>query len=994
MPGSTLWWGGSLLTPRGGVYSSPDSYETLPLLESDFPLTHAKDSYMRTVRSATLLLALLLVFAAAPAHAQQGTVAGTVTDASSGQPLPDVQVQVLSGGQSGGSLTNQAGRFSVATAPGTATVIATMIGYAEKRVEGVQVGAGGTANVGITLESRAIALDPIQVSVGKKPEKATEAPATVSVISELKIDERVAVTPIEHMKDVVGVDIISYGVSAGNVVLRGFNNIFSGALHFLTDNRIASIPSLQVNLMQFVPSTDEDISRIEVVLGPGSALYGPNTANGVLHFITRSPLEGSNTTASIAGGERSVFKGAFRTSQLIGENFGIKLSGSYFRANEWAFGDSVEVQARRLADTSPATFRAQLGALGLTPAQVDLQIKRVGVRNNQVERFGGEARADWRFRDNGTAIVQVGRSSNSGIELTGLGAGQTDDWVYSFYQARVNLGRLFAQTYVNTSDAGDSFLLRQGQTLVDKSKMWVSQLQNGTALAGDKLDFVYGLDYQRTTPDSEGTIYGQYEDDDRITLFGAYLQAEAKPMDKVTLLGALRYDDSNLLVDPVWSPRAAVVFTPLPAQSFRATYNRAFSTPSTLNLFLDINGGRAPSSLGQLGFLVRGTGPGRNGLSFQDATGGLRGMRSPFNPAAAGGPKALLPVNAQTLWQEAVALLVAQRQLSAAQAAGLTSQPVLTSAAAVLKINTFDAITGKVTPLAQSKVADVPRLKESLTTTYELGYQGVINDRLALAVDVWKSKKTNFTSPLTVWTPLLTLDRTVLTAWLTGVFQQQGLPAAQAAGTAAALAGGVGSDPATNAPGAPLAVVSTPDVATLGADLITTYVNYGAVDLSGADVSVTAYLTPQWSLGLTGSLVSDDFFRLTPSTPGAKEQIVALNAPDQKGSVTLGYRNTASGVNGEVRARHTSEFPANSAGYVGNKCVLTPAELTAAQKAGIVEDCVQPATVVDFTFGYRIPNTGATAQLYVSNLFDSDFRSFVGVPNIGRMALVQLKYDF
>ena len=36
----------------------------------------------------------------------------------------------------------------------------------------------------------------------------------------------------------------------------------------------------------------------------------------------------------------------------------------------------------------------------------------------------------------------------------------------------------------------------------------------------------------------------------------------------------------------------------------------------------------------------------------------------------------------------------------------------------------------------------------------------------------------------------------------------------------------------------------------------------------------------------------------------------------------------------------------------------------------------------------------ATVQLYVSNLFDSDYRSFVGVPNIGWVALLQLKYVF
>jgi iron complex outermembrane receptor protein len=359
------------------------------------------------------------------------------------------------------------------------------------------------------------------------------------------------------------------------------------------------------------------------------------------------------------------------------------------------------------------------------------------------------------------------------------------------------------------------------------------------------------------------------------------------------------------------------------------------------------------------------------------------------------GARALLPVDRSTLWRYAIGFLQARGSLTAAQAAGLTSAQVVAAAAATVRLNTFDPITSNVTPIESTVVPDVPALEPSTTTTYEIGYQGVIRDRLGITADAWWSNRDNFTSPLTVWTPLVALDRATMQAFLTGVFQQQGLPAAQAAATAAAIAGGVGSDPNTKAPGAPLAVLSSPDIAnSAGADLVTTYVNYGEVDINGQDLSVTAFLTPEWSLGVTGSLVSANHFRLTPNTPGAKEQIVALNAPDKKGSVTLGYRSAATGFNGEVRGRFTSEFPANSAGYVGTACVLTPAELTAARATGLVEDCVESASVFDVTAGYHFQNTGATVQLYVSNVFDSDYRNFVGVPSIGRLALLQLKYDF
>ena len=56
----------------------------------------------------------------------------------------------------------------------------------------------------------------------------------------------------------------------------------------LTDNRISKSPSLRLNAYNFIPITNDDIERIELVFGPGSALYGPNCANGVMHIITRS----------------------------------------------------------------------------------------------------------------------------------------------------------------------------------------------------------------------------------------------------------------------------------------------------------------------------------------------------------------------------------------------------------------------------------------------------------------------------------------------------------------------------------------------------------------------------------------------------------------------------------------------------------------------------------------------------------------------------------
>ncbi len=112
--------------------------------------------------------------------------------------------------------------------------------------------------------------------------------------------------------------------------------------------------------------------------------------------------------------------------------------------------------------------------------------------------------------------------------------------------------------------------------------------------------------------------------------------------------------------------------------------------------------------------------------------------------------------------------------------------------------------------------------------------------------------------------------------------------------------------------------------------------------------------------------------------------MVALNAPSVKASTSLGFRDPAGGFNAEARVRHHNAFPANSAGYTGLACV----------GVGSTE-CVQAATLADLTLGYRLPVVkGASLQLSVQNLFDREYRSFVRVPAMGRLALLRLSYEF
>src|SRR5688572_20213173 len=204
------------------------------------------------IRFYGLMLAILaLTMSAGLASAQQpatGVITGRITDKETQTPIAGATVEAVTatGRAASSAITNENGEYRLANlAGGSYSVVVTMLGYQTHRIESVRVISGETSLTGAALTSEAFQLNPIIVSASKHTEKALEAPAAVSVVSEREIAERPTTTPVDHLRNTPGVDIMQTGVQSSNVVVRGFNNIFSGALHALTDYRIAGIPSLR-----------------------------------------------------------------------------------------------------------------------------------------------------------------------------------------------------------------------------------------------------------------------------------------------------------------------------------------------------------------------------------------------------------------------------------------------------------------------------------------------------------------------------------------------------------------------------------------------------------------------------------------------------------------------------------------------------------------------------------------------------------------------------
>jgi outer membrane receptor for ferrienterochelin and colicin len=119
---------------------------------------------LRPIRS-LVLFGLALAFPLFSIVAQQspGRIVGRVVDASSGQPIPSVQVTVE--GTNFSVLTEWSGRFMLQGVPsGTWAVSARTIGYGPKSITGIVVPAGGAVGLDITLSATALQITAVEVT--------------------------------------------------------------------------------------------------------------------------------------------------------------------------------------------------------------------------------------------------------------------------------------------------------------------------------------------------------------------------------------------------------------------------------------------------------------------------------------------------------------------------------------------------------------------------------------------------------------------------------------------------------------------------------------------------------------------------------------------------------------------------------------------------------------------------------------------------------------
>ena len=275
-----------------------------------------------------------------------GTVEGHITDRSTGQPLLGANVVITSPQLESptGAATNMEGAYRVGNLPeGTYTIRVSYIGFDDETVT-TELRASETVVVDFALSPSAIQLEEIHVvTASRRRERIEDAPAAISVISERNIRRESNTNLGDYMKTVKGVDFTQSGVDSYNLSARGFNSSFSSRLLTLTDGRMANVPSLRLIAYNVIPVISDDVQQIEVVLGPSSAMYGPNAHSGVLNIITKPPRLSKPLLVNYQLGDRRLRKISGRAAYTWG-NLAAKVSGAYLTATDWQHFNEEELE--------------------------------------------------------------------------------------------------------------------------------------------------------------------------------------------------------------------------------------------------------------------------------------------------------------------------------------------------------------------------------------------------------------------------------------------------------------------------------------------------------------------------------------------------------------------------------------------------------------------------------------------------------------------------
>ncbi len=893
-----------------------------------------------------LILLLGAIFLSFTSFAQT-KISGVITDAQSGETL--IGANVIFEGTTEGTTTDVDGTYTLASdrdLPWNLEV--TFTGYT---TQNLVVTEGGPLD--IELQSGVLIGQEVVVSASRKSEKAVDAPASISVLT----PERLSVVAdggnvVNGLKNTVGVSVVDQGIDRSTITLRGAAIVNQGRVQVFRDYRPMTQISDQNFESQLTPVSPIDIKQVEVLRGPAGALYGPSVNAGVVHFLTMDPWDRSGTTVSLTGGEQSLMKFDIRHAGAISDKFGYKILLGGMQADDFQLEDSLAVSVLANEWGGRTTITGAAGSLeGQTLEHGGNMIKEV---NNRY----GTAALYYKPTDKISLTGTFDYGQFKGNRRNVQGDLYFKETSYN-YQIRAQIGDLFvaANRFIKPGTSDDA-------TDLDSNPAWQGNYTNGVISSFGKntedkievqypfslggLDLTVGGDYLSWTPENNITRAGRNANKSYL-IYGSYLQAKYDITDKLNVNAVARYDQFDAFGKGAISPRVAFIYKPTPSSQFRVSYNRSFSSMTPVRTFLDFKGPVLPFGA-QLQFVG-----GAEGFNFD-------------NPIIAGMPYAQ-GLNGASLDGDAIPLdgFFGGGPLNGALMAALGADGFATLQAAAAGLSTEATYTTFRDNIPVSTLSGYGTSPAELpaTNTFEIGYKGAIGNKLSVQVDIYNNRIQNFESNATPITPFVQAPN--LGADLAAAAASAGLDAA-------AVEAAVSMTPLGNGGNIGWAESNWSQTRPEGGPQINFgFLNFGEASYWGYDLGLEYYINPTLSVFGNYSGLSQNEFTLEDLGEAADSGFPPqfLNTPKSRVRLGLNYLQPT-GLFGSIAMSYNSEYNA---------------------VVGIYRGVVDARSLVDLTVGYAMEN-GLKATLSISNLLDNKYSYFPRLPQVTRVATLNLQYHF
>jgi iron complex outermembrane receptor protein len=429
-------------------------------------------------------------------------------------------------------------------------------------------------------------------SASRKEERAADVAAAVFVITHDDI-RRSGMTSIPDLLRLApGVDVAQINSNKWAVSVRGFNALYANKLLVLVDGRSIYNRIFSGVLWDTEDLMLDDIERIEVIRGPGAAMWGANAVNAVINIVTKA-------TADTQGGLVSVGGGRFGEQAAVRYG-GTRGAGSYRLYSQWTgLGESLIAPDTRANDASHSVttgFRADWTA-------------QPGAFMVEGDFTAGQARALWpNFNPQTAALEPIANdpTDTQGGHLLGR-------WT----RTRAGGASLQVQSFVDIAG-------RQEPVGNYHRQAFDLDTQYHTAL-GAHQDLVAGTGYRFIGEKFVGHFgLSLTPADNNSSLLTAFLQDEIGLVGNrlaVTLGSQVQYDsESGAGVQPT----ARAVWKALPGQRLWAATSRALRTPSLEDRRLRLDYPAVPSASGLPLFVTTLGNPASKTETFADAEAGYR----------------------------------------------------------------------------------------------------------------------------------------------------------------------------------------------------------------------------------------------------------------------------------------------------------------------------------------------------------------------------------